>query len=119
MNLELLGDALLILWAAPVIATPFEFLGVRDEDGRRFAFRQTRLGLLLMAHMLALAALAALGLCALFLDGGGGGAWRAARIIAFLILMVVSWWWWWTVRRSRLASAADPTRPSGPLDPRA
>lgn len=115
--LRLLGDALLLLWALPVIATPLEFAFVRDEAGRKFAFRHTRLGLLLMAHMLALASLAFLGICALVL--GDDPVSRALRVTAFVALIGVSWWWWWTVRRSRIASSADPSTISGPLDPRA
>jgi threonine/homoserine/homoserine lactone efflux protein len=105
----------LLAWTLPAIASPLMYLFVRDERGRRFGFRSSPWGWLLMSHMAALAFLAVLGLARLFVDDGL--AWHVLRVGGFVVLIGVTWWWCIFVglalrdsRRERRAATPPPAR---------
>lgn len=111
--LRMIGDVLLVAgWTLPAVLAPIFYHDVRRPDGGRGAWRRSRLGQLLMAHMATLAVLAVLGtLRVLF---GDGTVWAALRVVAYVALVAVTWWWLWVVLAERRASVED----AGPLAPK-
>jgi hypothetical protein len=87
-----------------------EYAFVRDEQGRRMAFRRSAMGKHLFAYMASLGFLAALGMVRLAL--GTGPVWETARVIGYAALICVTWWRWWVVHRARVESLSERRTPS-------
>jgi hypothetical protein len=106
VTLQDAGDLLLLFgWALPALGAPIEYAFVRGDDGRRLGFRHSELGRHLMAYMVAVAAIAILGVLRLLT--GESLAWQALRVAGFAAFCVVTWWRWAVVHQARMASVRE------------